>query len=183
MGLDETFDKDKNAFMNEALKYSDVIERVGLHDRTAKYVLAQEGLLTGMPEAAGQGKHREFTVQQAMRLSICTTLVMVGIPLRAAARVASFCEQQVRSQTPKLFRRPVTYGRESFSEPWELEVIGARYVRVWCGECDGDYGARWAYYDIAEDKVHTFRQRSPEAPLRVELGLTELERKLLAPAT
>lgn len=72
------------------LKLADILSRARLDESTAKYVLRND-YLADMPRAGKQGRHREFTLDQAIRLSICTELVGWGVPLVNAAKALDYC--------------------------------------------------------------------------------------------
>lgn len=161
--------------MSGELKFSDILKRGRLDESTAQYALKSEELKK-MPKAGRQGLHRKFSVSQAVRLSVCTHLTMLGVPLRKAAKVVRFCEYQVRATNVDHFDRPLSYER-SYNVPWILEIYDGRFVRVWCGDLDDDYPARWTYLDLKNGRTVKMKH-APDALVSVEFDLTKLERMI-----
>ncbi len=163
--------------MMKRLKFSKVVKRARLDVSTAQYALKHPEYLKGMPKAGSQGSHREFSLQQAVRLAICTHMTMAGVPLKHAGKIVDFCEHQIRCDQPELFGRRVTYRRIDFSE-WAVEVLDATMVRVWSEGLRKYVGdPTWAYLDLDSGRVKRTQGKAEEL-VRVELNLTELERKL-----
>ena len=156
------------------IKLNDIIKKNRLKLSTAQYVLKNPELLPGLPATGSQGRHREFSIQQALRLGTCCHLVMLGLPLRRAAKVLKFIEHQIRTTQPKNFGRRLTYMRGDFTEPWTVELFDCRFVRVWYGDLDGEYPARYLYLDLETGKTSKFRFE-PDRLIYSEINLTEIE--------
>jgi hypothetical protein len=164
--------------MSIKLLLKDVVARAELNRRTARYVLDRAKSLK-VRHAAGQGEHRQFSVDEAIRLAMCTRFVMFGVPLPMAEHVTEQCEQEfVRSvHFPRLQPTPHLFWSEDRDSPWRLRLVNGRLLEVWqhpneptsyfSPEIDGEY------YDLVERKTVGLSDAPPHLP-RVEWSLTDL---------
>jgi hypothetical protein len=91
--------------------------------------------------------------------------------------VLKFVENQIRTTQPKDFGKPLTYARDSFTEPWMLELYDCRFVRVWCGELEGEYAARYLCLDLSTDEICKFGE-APDGLVFTEINLSAIEKAL-----
>lgn len=113
------------------LKFGQIIDLAKLDRWTAEYVLKHAAELKNMPEAGSQGKHRHFTLWQAVRFAVHTHLVMCGVPLRWAVTVVNWSEKRIAKLSRPQQRRPITYVPSGANQGWILEVVDARFARIW----------------------------------------------------
>ncbi len=114
--------------MKDELKFSEIVARARLDSQTAQYVLKHPLDLTGMPEAGSQGRHRVFSLPQAVRLALCTQLVKAGIALRVAGKVVDCCEKETvekRGSRKRGLRRYQT--RRGYE--WVLWILDGEFMR------------------------------------------------------
>lgn len=167
-------DKSKITFVEKPLKLRDVVNRARLDLWTAQHVLKHAGL-PGMPDAGSQGKHRVFSLDQAMRFALATQLVMGGVPVKFTAGVVDYCERHVKSQTTGWKKGKPLY--ESPENDWNLEIWDCRYVEVQrrkeAGMIDDD-----SFFLFAEGRmVDMFRD--VDSPISMHaVHLSKLEREL-----
>jgi hypothetical protein len=115
------------ASMIRCLLVNQVIKRGLLDPRTTRYVLERHRHLN-IPASTGRGQHRKFNVDEAIRLAVCTQLVMLGFPLEKAETMTMWCQDYWRaiahdSKGQRLF--------QSFKGgPWTLTIMNGTHVRL-----------------------------------------------------
>ena len=120
--------------MKLELKFRDVIQRGRLDADRTQYALKH--LPLAMPEAGSQGRHRVFTVRQAVQLAIATNLVGGGIPVKLVGPVVSYCERTVRkARTSQKARTKASSAMLLYDardgEHWFLEIRDGRWALCW----------------------------------------------------
>ena len=120
--------------MKLGLKFRDVIHRGRLDPDRVQYVL--KNLPLAMPEAGSQGRHRVFTVRQAVQLVIATHLAGGGIPVKFVGPLVSYCERTVRKAGTSQKARTKASSAMLFyhardGEHWFLEIRDGRWALCW----------------------------------------------------
>lgn len=110
------------------LKLKLIVEVAKLDLWTTQYVLKKSTLIGGLPEGGSQGKHRLFTIEQAVRLAVHTHLVMGGVILEPAVEAVKYCNQIVKQFTAN---RAVSYQLVNPEHRWLISVVDSRYVNIW----------------------------------------------------
>jgi hypothetical protein len=160
-----------------ALKLNEIVSRGRLKLSTVQYALKHPDLLPDMPEAGSQGRHRMFTVQQAMRLAICTRLVMAGVPLADAALVVQISERRARTLLGIGIKQPLRYGDQPGKHPWTLRVFDGQHFQVWQQGRTHRLIDSLEFWNLSSGEWRLYT----EEPLfdRYELNLSNLERQLV----
>ena len=182
--------------MKLELKFRDVIQRGRLDPDRAQYVLKHFPL--AMPEAGSQGRHRVFTVPQAVQLAIATHLVGGGIPVKLVGPMVSYCERTVRKARTSQKART----RESSAillydardgEHWFLEIRDGRWALCWQQVQEKQekqekgprakgiripFSTARVYFEIRGDQTAV---KSPVPLIRQLVDLTELEAAMARP--
>lgn len=159
----------------DGIRPKTIVARAQLDPRTTRYVLDGSTDLA-IPRAAGQGRPRAFTLDEAVRLATCTRLVMFGVPLDVAEDVVAWCEREVRPRTRDHKTLRFLYDSHVM-RPWTLTLINGRYLRMdrqprrderesWVTEDDVCYDA------IEERKVHLLD--IPAHLPRIQWSMTDL---------
>ncbi len=157
------------------LKLSDIVSIARLNLWTAQHILKHAEYLQGMPESGSQGLHRRFTLDQATRLSICTLLVMWGIPLKQAGAAVDFCEKEVRTN-PKSVAKPLLlgkFGKLGVGHITEILIIDREYLTLRRDAIKMPQGDRMAY-SIIQECVVTLPPRFPLTTLSIDLNALRL---------
>lgn len=167
--------------MDMELKLNDIVSRGRLKLSTVQYALKNPDLLPDMPEAGSQGRHRTFTVQQAMRLATCVRLVMAGVPLAGAAQVVQVGERRTRTLLGIGSKQPLLFGSQGDNKnPWMLRAFDGQYFQIW------QSGRKHRLVDSLNfwNSESGDWEMYTEEPLfdRYELNLTNLERQLVGEA-
>lgn len=152
----------------DALKFHDIVSRARLNDSSARYVLRHPEYLRDMPTAGKQGMHRLFTSRQAYRFTLCTVLLMNGIPLKVAGRVVDLCDKITGGA-----RR----GPPGMPIGWTLEIRDGEYLAMRGGR--GRIPARRElFYSIPDG--HKVTLPVPTA-FQVHIDLGRLRQRLFFP--
>lgn len=149
--------------MDDSLKLDDIV-RYGKVDRsTARYVLQFPGILPGMPATGSSGKHRTFTIRQALNLAICAHLQMAGVPLREAAAALQWIQKQLVARGLGDQGLPPHDGKTSWILTIEdhdfLMLSGGARLRIPAGR---------KTYSISSETIET-KHRPPVAVYRLDL--------------
>ncbi len=92
-------------------------------------IRAQDAAIVGgLPEAGSQGKHRQFSVTQAVRLAIHTQLVMSGMILDVAVKAMKYCDGIVKSFTKP--QQQISYILDNPQYKWLVTIQESRYVNL-----------------------------------------------------
>jgi len=176
----------------DMLKFNDIVTRAELNGSTAAYALKHPEHLAGMPEAGSQGRHREFSVRQAVRLSICVHLVMAGVSLTLAGKAAALCDKRRkelgsgrpvrrgasrRAPTPTKEERE-SYLREPNEDPWILRLQDGHWMRVWRDDYRGGFAGHGEFVDI---RTGEWESMPGDRFTVFELNLSMLEWVLVKP--
>jgi hypothetical protein len=138
-----------NDASTDGLLLKDVVERAELDRRTARYVLDKASQL--QIHEVDRGYHRRFSMAEAVRLAVCTRLVMFGVRLESAAWATMHCEKQVNLLTrprPAPDALPFDSHRD---DPWRLRMVNGKYIQVWREKLE-EMNAR--SYTIDEDEYY-----------------------------
>ncbi len=160
------------------MKLSDIVGRGRLKLSTVQYALKHPDLLPDMPEAGSQGRHRTFTVQQAMRLAICTRLVMAGVPLADAAQVVQISERRARTLLGIGIKQPLLLSSQGDRKsPWMLRAYDGQYFQVWQFGRSHRHVDSLSFWNLESGEWEPYT----EEPLfdRYELNLSNLENQLV----
>jgi DNA-binding transcriptional MerR regulator len=129
----------------ERLKLHDIIANARLTLSTVQYVLKNPEDFPGMPDAGSQGVHRLFTFEQAVRLTICTLLIMGGIPLKQAAAALDFYEKETRKIKTSMANDPRFKEGLATSLFWWIEITDREFLTI-------DFAGK----RIPQDEVSTY---------------------------
>ena len=179
--------------MKLGLKFRDVIHRGRLDPDRVQYVLKHLSL--AMPEAGSQGRHRVFTVRQAVQLVIATHLAGGGIPVKFVGPLVSYCERTVRKARTSQKARTKASSAMLFyhardGEHWFLEIRDGRWALCWQQVQEKQekgprakgiripFRTARAYFEIRGDQTAV---KSPVPLIRQLLDLTELEAAIAQP--
>lgn len=177
--------------MKHELRFRGVIQRGRLDPDRAQYVLKH--LPLAMPKAGSQGRHRVFTIRQAVRLAIATHLVGGGVPVKMVGRLVLFCERIVRERTRHKAKTKTSREFSLYDAPdgehWFVEVRDGRrascrqQVQVKQHEDPPPHVIRVPFntteeFEIRKDPTGT----KPSVPLiRQLLDVTDLEAAMARP--
>jgi len=164
--------------METELKLRRIVEVAKLDAHTAQYVLKHPEYLDGMPVAGTQGAHRLFTPPQAVRLAICTHLVMCGVVLAQAGPVVDWVEKRVRMLS-QLSRKDDRLYRGDAKGDWLLEIVDSSWVTVWKNGIRHRFAEEGEYFNIQNLDEWEFDTDDPMACSRTILNLTSIETKLM----
>jgi hypothetical protein len=114
--------------MDEFFKYGTIVDRCRLKETTARYAAAN-GLGGRIPEGGKQGRHREFSLEEAMWLALNTHLIMGGASLSQAMWMAVETFNSVRRDVPLINHAFSFYGTTTPNEPWIVEIIEHSWFR------------------------------------------------------
>lgn len=158
------------------LKLNDIVQRGRLKLSTVQYSLKHPELLPGLPESGAKGRHRVFSVQQAMRLATCTHLVMAGVPLATAGQVVLECERSARSLQRTDRKKPLSYCEPLGRDPWFLRVFDSQYFQVWQRGRSSRFRDVLHFWNVQTEEWELHTDDLPT--VRYELDLTALELRL-----
>jgi len=153
----------------DGLLVHQIVRAVNLHHRTAKYVLQRADALNIRP-STGRGEHRRFTLEESVRLALCTRLVMVGIPLARAIETTQWCEK-----TAKGFNRTekdVPYSTD-LRDPWVIRILDGDYVNL-CRKRDFRRRDAWEFFEIGKWKEAIRMDPLLGPVVRIEWSITDL---------
>ncbi len=150
------------------LKLGDIIGNAGLDPSTARYIVASP-LITGVPRAGKQGRHRRFNMSGAIKVALATWLAMSGYSLDDANWLCDETERIVRERTG--IKGEVVYSLD-FRKPWLLDIMNQQVFRVYRHEG----GVKPKYQRIrAQPGNHYIQQIEPRAVALHRFDLTDLE--------
>ena len=168
----------------QTLKIADIVERTSIDRWTAQYVLKHPDALPGMPKAGSQGVHRVFSIEQALRLAICTELVKGGLALEAAGKAVVNCEKRFRDWGKGENRKKQMF-KGSINNPWIIEVLDHEYVLLRkSGKLKrSDYHLTIdIYYSVSKGRWASEDPDIREAKTRYEVNVTFIRHLLTASA-
>jgi hypothetical protein len=110
------------------LKLDEVVKYGRLDRSTVRYVLQSSHHLSGMPKAGSPGRHRQFTVDQAVKLALCAHLQCAGVPLKHAGEIWKYLQRELKKET---FARE--FPPERSLAPWILTIWDGVYLKLDCG--------------------------------------------------
>ncbi len=139
----------------DTFKLKDIIGLARLNPSTAKYVLRNPEILTGMPPGGTQGAHRVFNVKQAYRFAACAHINQAGVPLRTAVKLLDLCFAAER-------RHSAGHGshlpfRGEWTARWTLLVADSAFAQLRVGKevvklCEADW------YSIVSEGATSYRE-------------------------
>ncbi len=153
--------------MEPALKFDTVVRSGRLNLSTARYVLQSPEHLPGMPEAGTPGRHRRFTIEQAIRLCVCAHLQGAGVPMQQAGTAVIYLAQRLKSAHKLSFGdAPV----KTMTDPWMLRLWDGTRIKFDGGSAFS-LPSKTTWYRLADGAIE---RAVPRPIISCELNISRL---------
>lgn len=161
----------KICVMDTGLKFDTVVRSGRLNVSTARYVLQSPEFLPGMPGAGSPGRHRRFTIEQAIRLCVCAHLQGAGVPMQQAGAAVVYLAQRLEAG------HKLTFGTapiKKTTDPWMLRLWDSTRIRFDAGN-SFSIPSKAAWYRLADGSIE---RAVPRPVLSCELNISRIRYSL-----
>ncbi len=152
--------------MEPALKFDTVVRCGRLTVSTARYVLQSREHLPGMPEAGSPGRHRRFTMEQAIRLCVCAHLQSAGVPMQQAGSAVVYLAERLEKSEKLFANAPIA----AKTEPWIIRLWDSARIRLDGGNAFA-IPSKTTWYRLADGAIE---RAVPRPVLSCELNISRI---------